>query len=209
MAKPLIEVKDVDREFYEKHIREWLPDKIIDIHTHIWLARHRVAYQPVRMQTWPRRVARENPVEHLVETYRRLFPGKIVTPLMFTTLVSEKNFDQANDYVARVARERKFPALIFSRPQWSGKELARRIRAGGFVGAKSYLSLSPSCLPAAEIRIFDFFPHHQLEVLNKHGLIMMLHIPRDNRLRDPVNLAQMMEIDEYYPDIKLIRKREL
>ena len=33
---------------------------------------------------------------------------------------------------------------------------------------------------------------------------MMLHIPRNDRLRDPVNLAQLLEIEERYPDIKLI-----
>ena len=33
---------------------------------------------------------------------------------------------------------------------------------------------------------------------------MMLHIPRDDRLRDPVNLAQLLEIEKHYPDIKLI-----
>jgi predicted TIM-barrel fold metal-dependent hydrolase len=43
-----------------------------------------------------------------------------------------------------------------------------------------------------------------LEALNRHGWIMMLHIPRNDRLRDPVNLAQMLEIEERYPDIKLI-----
>lgn len=32
----------------------------------------------------------------------------------------------------------------------------------------------------------------------------MLHIPRDGRLKDPVNLAQMMEIEEKYPKVKLI-----
>ncbi len=32
----------------------------------------------------------------------------------------------------------------------------------------------------------------------------MLHIPRNDRLRDPVNIAQIMEIDRKYPNVKLI-----
>jgi len=55
-----------------------------------------------------------------------------------------------------------------------------------------------------QIRIFDFLPHHQLEVLNEHGWIVMLHIPRCARLRDPVNLADMLEIDRRYPKAKVI-----
>jgi predicted TIM-barrel fold metal-dependent hydrolase len=32
----------------------------------------------------------------------------------------------------------------------------------------------------------------------------MLHIPRDGRLRDPVNLAQMLEIERNWPGVRLI-----
>ena len=35
--KPLFEVKPIDREFYSKHLRDWLPDRMIDMHTHVWL----------------------------------------------------------------------------------------------------------------------------------------------------------------------------
>ena len=205
--KPLFEVKEVDREFYEKRLQHWLPDKIIDIHTHVWLKSFNKRKDPgakSRTVSWPSMVADQNPVEHLAETYKLMFPGKSVTPLMFTSLVSENKLDEANDYVARASLENKFPALIFSHPRWDGNELLRRIRKGGFLGAKSYLSLAPPYLPAKEIRIFDFFPRHQLEVLNKHGMLMMLHIPRDGRLRDPVNLGQMLEIEERYRNIRLI-----
>jgi len=202
----LFEIKAVDREFYENRLRDWLPEKIIDIHTHVWLKRfnEKKRKKSTRTVSWPSMVADENPVEHLIETYRLLFPGKTVAPLMFANLSSEKCFDLANAYVSRVSKEHKFPALVFSHPRWSAQEFEGKIRDGDFYGAKSYLSYAPACLPAAEIRIFDFFPHHQLEVLNKHGWIMMLHIPRNARLRDPVNLAQMLEIEKRYPDIKLI-----
>ncbi len=133
-----------------------------------------------------------------------MFPGKSVTPLIFASLASPKYFDAANDYVRYSSQKHGFPALIFSDPGWAASDLERRIKKGGFLGVKSYLTMSPAYLPSAEIRVFDFFPHHQLEILNKHGWIMMLHLPRNDRLRDPVNLAQMMEIEARYPKIKLI-----
>ena len=43
-----------------------------------------------------------------------------------------------------------------------------------------------------------------LEVADKNGWIVMLHIGRDGRLKDPVNLAQMAEIDERYPNAKVV-----
>ncbi|MFH1969056.1 MAG: amidohydrolase family protein [Verrucomicrobiota bacterium] len=205
--KSLFEVKEIDREFYERRLSDWLPDRIIDVHTHVWLKQFKVRKEPgmkVRTVSWPSMVADENPVEDLIETYKLMFPGKTVTPMIFANLTGAKHFDAANDYVSLSSRQHGFPALIFSDPRWAVSDLEDRIQKGGFLGIKSYLTMSPSYLPTAEIRIFDFFPHHQLEVLNKNGWIMMLHIPRNDRLRDPVNLAQMLEIEERYPNIKLI-----
>jgi hypothetical protein len=86
----------------------------------------------------------------------------------------------------------------------TGEEFEKAIEEGGFLGCKVYLSNSPRYIPENEIRIFDYLPYHQLEVLNRRGWIVMLHIPRPGRLKDPVNLAQMLEIEEKYPHVKLI-----
>jgi hypothetical protein len=206
--RPRIEIKDVDRRFYAARLRDWLPDKLVDIHTHVWRASD---YQPgvpcrgmERSVTWPARVAMDNPIEDLLETYRLLLPGKQVTPLIFPNLPQAGNLKQINDYVADCSRRVGAPALIFSDPAWSETELETNILAGSFRGAKSYLSLAPPELPGREIRIFDFFPRHQLEVHDRHGWIVMLHIPRDNRIKDPLNLAQLLAIERDYPNLKLI-----
>ncbi len=201
----LVEVKDVDRRFYQEKLEGFLPDRIIDVHTHVWLKSFRKAPPTGRAVTWPLRVAAENPVEDLIETYRLLFPGKSVKPLMFSFVEShEDDFEVANAYVSRAAREHGFAALVFTPPQWSAEKLEHEIRQGAFLGAKVYLTLSPRDIPVDKIRIFDFLPHHHLEVLNEHGWIVMLHIPRCARLRDPVNLADMLEIDRQYPNAKVI-----
>lgn len=208
VSKPLIEVKEVDREMYASRLRDFLPDEIIDIHTHVWrTSDFPSAPKPKtesRTVSWPSLVARDNPIEDLLETYRLLLPGKRVTPLIFGTLPKGNNLDAQNAYVADCSRRAKVPALLFTDPTWSATELEDRTLAGGFLGAKSYLSLAPSYLPTREIRIFDFFPRHQLAVHDRHGWIVMLHIPRDGRLKDPVNLAQLLEIERDFPNLKLI-----
>jgi predicted TIM-barrel fold metal-dependent hydrolase len=201
----LFEVKDVDWRFYDEKLQSFLPGRIIDVHTHVWLKDFRQAPPTGRAVTWPLRVAEQDPVEDLVETYELLFPGKSTMPLMFSFVEShEDDFETANAYVSRAAREHRFAALVFASPQWSGQRLEREIREGGFLGAKVYLTLSPADIPVDQIRIFDFLPHEQLNVLNEHGWIVMLHIPRSGRLRDPVNLADMLEIDQRYPKAKVI-----
>jgi uncharacterized protein len=202
----LFEVKDVDRAVYEKELKDFLPDTIIDAHTHVWKDEHThhdtSAFE--RVVSWPARVAKDDPVEDLIEGYRLLFPGKRVIPLMFSSVYDGDDIHAMNDYTAACAKTHRFPALVYAHPAWTGKELAYRIRRGGFLGAKVYLNLSPSYIPQAEIRIFDFLPPHQLEVLNRGGCVVMLHIPRHGRLRDPVNLAQMLEIEKSWPRVRLI-----
>jgi predicted TIM-barrel fold metal-dependent hydrolase len=201
----LFEVNDVDRRFYRGKLQSFLPHRIVDVHTHVWLKEFRKAPPTGRAVTWPLRVADQDPVEDLMETYELLFPGKAVKPLMFSFVEShEDDFEAANAYVSRAAREHGFAALVFASPQWSAQRLEREIREGGFLGAKVYLTLSPAEIRLDQIRIFDFLPHHQLELVNEHGWIVMLHIPRLARLRDPANLADMLEIDRWYPNAKVI-----
>ena len=203
---PLIEIRDVDRRFYEERLANFLPERIVDIHTHVWRRRDfadSVASDP-RIVSWPDRVAAENPIEDLTETYRLMLPGRTVTPLIFAMPPRGGNIRALNAYIEECAQRAGVPALLFTDPRWSASATEQRIREGRFLGAKSYLTLAPGHRPADRIRIFDFFPPHQLDVLDRGGLIMMLHVPRPGRLKDPANLAQMLGIERRYPNIRLI-----
>jgi predicted TIM-barrel fold metal-dependent hydrolase len=94
--------------------------------------------------------------------------------------------------------------LIFADPHWSEVEFEERIISGSFLGTKVYLTRSDPRIPEKDIQIYDFLPHHQLKVLDRRGWIVMLHLPRHARLRDPLNLTQMVEIEKHYPSVKVI-----
>jgi predicted TIM-barrel fold metal-dependent hydrolase len=201
----LFTINTVDQRFYEDRLRAFLPDRIIDIHTHVWRKAFRRAAPTGRAVTWPLRVAEEHRVEDLLTTYERLLPGKSMRAMIFSFLEShDDDFATANAYVNTCAKEHDLPALVFASPQWSAERLEKEIVQGGFLGAKVYLTLTDPAIPTDEITIYDFLPRHQLEVLDHHGWIVLLHIPRSARLRDPVNLSQMLEIERTYPNIKLV-----
>ncbi len=203
---PLFDVKAVDRRCYEEELRDWLPDQLFDVHVHCWLRSLQTQQESdKRTVSWPHLVAAENPIEHLLESYRLFFPGKECGALIFSMVRPGDPFDPLNDYVAKVVREHdNYEGLLFAHPQWSAETFEQKILDGGFRGAKVYLNHSPAYLPVDELRIFDFLPHHQLDVLDRHGWVVMLHIPRHARLRDPVNLHQMLEIEQRYPRVKVI-----
>ena len=201
----LFEVKDIDRRLYEQYLADFLPSKMIDVHTHVWLKTMFVETPtPDRGAKWPALVADDNAIEDLIETYRLMFPGHEVTPVIFGSPRRGVIFEQTNGYISRAARQHDLPSLIVSTPEWSGQELERRVRDGGFLGLKPYLSFAPPDIPVDEITVFSFLPHQHLQVANEHGWIVMLHLPRRERLRDPINLAQVIEIERRYPHVRLI-----
>lgn len=202
----LLEVKPYDKKIYEEELKDFLPDKILDIHTHVWLEElnDKKPIDPeidARTVNWPLLVARDNSLEDLQETYSLLFPGKDVKAMFFP---SGGGSAGNNAYVSECTKRSGWPALYYSHPSQSADELEKIIRDGGFLGLKSFLDKAPEYLPEREIRIFDFFPKHQLERMNKLGAIVMLHIPRPGRLKDPVNLAQIIELKKEFPNVRLI-----
>ena len=202
----LFEVTANDKRIYEEELKDFLPDKIFDVHCHVNLEKHKppVVVKPgekKRTVTWPSLVAKQNSIEDLQETYELFFPGKDCKALMFSNCGPG---DDVNAYVSEVSKTSGFPALYYSHPEQSAEEIERRIREGGFLGLKSYLDLAPKYLPGNEIRVFDFFPKHQLAKLNEMGAICMLHIPRSGRLKDQVNIQQILEIRREFPKVRLI-----
>jgi uncharacterized protein len=204
----LFSLSAIDHEVYRERLVAFLPDNIIDIHTHVWLKHHIPAEAlpstPARTVAWPNLVAEENPIEDLMETYQLMFPGKQVTPMVFGSPRREVNLAATNAYAGRVSQSHQFPCLLVSTPAWSAEELGAKVGAGGFLGLKPYLSFAPEHIPSAEITIFDFLPRAHLEIADAHGWVVMLHIPRPARLRDPVNLSALLEIEQAYPHVRLI-----
>ncbi|MCP4165956.1 MAG: amidohydrolase family protein [Chloroflexi bacterium] len=182
-----------------------MPAKIIDIHTHIWLKSFLEENAlDNRAAVWPQLIAADNSIEDLIETYKLMFPLQQVIPCIFGFPQRGVLFEQTNGYVSQVARQRQLPGLLLSTPEWPAEEVEKQISKYGFLGLKPYLCFAPPHIASNDITIFDFLPHHQLEVANDYGWMVMLHIPRSQRLRDPVNLEQMLEIERKYPNIRLI-----
>ncbi|MBT3320542.1 MAG: hypothetical protein HN389_12355, partial [Clostridia bacterium] len=146
----LFTVTDYDKQVYEEQIKDFLPSKLIDIHTHIWLKKdaakiEKKAGEVKRTVTWPSMVAEDNSIEDLQETYRLMFPDKEVSALVFAggAVGNKPGMPAINSYVSQSAKQSGFPALYYSIPTQSGEEIEQQVKQGGFLGLKSYLDLAP------------------------------------------------------------------
>ena len=93
----LFEVTANDRRIYEEELKDFLPDKIFDVHCHIALQEHKkpaplAPGEKKRTVTWPSLVAKQNSIEDLQETYELLFPGKTCKALVFSEPFSAMDF---------------------------------------------------------------------------------------------------------------------
>lgn len=198
-----VNVTDYDKKVWEEELSDFLPSKIIDCHVHLYREEMQRWESEDRKGCvmWPHMVAPDLQIDDLLQSYSQMFPGKKVGAVVMG--MPSCRLDEVNEYTLKCAKERSFPALFCT--NWdTTKDEIRAAMKKGFVGIKPYLNNSPSYIPAAEVRIFDFLTKEHLEVMDELGGIVMLHIPRSLRLRDPINLAQMMEIEEKYPRAKII-----
>ncbi len=195
-----IDVTEYDRKVWQEKLCDFLPDHLIDTHMHLW----EPGTRKVGLKgcvTWTSIVAPSLTYEDMKETYSKVFPGKTVSQVL--TGSPSCNLPVVNKYIRECADKYGHRSLYCT--NWdSDEEEILKAMINGFSGIKPYQNNSPSYIPASEVRIFDFLTHRQLELMNKIGGIVLLHIPRNLRLRDPINLAQMMEIDERYPNAKVI-----
>jgi len=194
---------EVDLPFYNEHLKDFLPDQIIDIHSHV--ATPEMLKPDAKPPTfWAERVCPNGmSVESLIESYELMFPGKKVTPVIFGLPSDRFILEKENEYVSKCVEKFGLNALILTRPSWSSEELERHIKEGGFIGLKPYPSMAKGKKPD-EIEIFDYLPKHHLELANEKRWLIILHIPRSGRLDDETNIKQLLEIDEKYPHAKVV-----
>lgn len=195
-------INDYDKQVYEKEFRDFLPETFIDLHTHIWKNTFTPQGDSNGGATWTKLIADEMTAEELLDSYKRLFPKNKVTPLVFGGV--DHAVKECNEYVYESAKKFGFPILTRTDYAMTADELEEEVHRNHSLGLKPYLTNCPSYIPPSELRIFDFLPYEHLEVANRNGWMIMLHIARPARLRDAVNIAHLMEIEKRFPNVKLV-----
>lgn len=195
-----MQLTSYDRRFYRENIAPFLTGRLWDCHAHL----HKKRFDPAAQNNdaWMYRVASENTGRQLADTYAACFPDQRVNATVFGMPSPGVDIEASNRYVREVCARQGYTGLALVHPDMDRARL--RQVTEGFAGIKVYLCFAPASIPAAQVRITDFLTRDMLELCDERELTVMLHIPRSGRLKDPVNLAQMLEIEERYPRLKLI-----
>jgi glutamate-1-semialdehyde 2,1-aminomutase len=88
-------------------------------------------------------------------------------------------------------------------PSMTAGDLEQLIEARGYLGFKPYRHYSVTG-DVDECRITDFLPEDQIEVADRYGLLIMLHISKRDAIADPENREDIVRLSEKYPNAKWI-----
>ncbi|HOF86982.1 MAG TPA: amidohydrolase family protein [Armatimonadota bacterium] len=201
---------DVDRAYWAEHLEDWMPARLVDAHVHFMDDRYRIETitEAMRRQYWVNELVAAQPAETLAHCYRTVYPGRAVTCVGMGFAGLGWETEGGNAYVIEQARRYGWRALAVVRPTWVAEQVAWLLDQPGVIGVKPYYSLigwdRDTRDRYLEASIFDFLPHHQLEVLNDRRAWVTLHVPKADRLGHPDNLREIREIRRRYPRIILV-----
>lgn len=201
---------DVDRRFWDEHLEDWVPRRVFDAHIHVNEPEFRVEEMTdqKRRQYWVNEVAEPIGAADAERCHGLVFPGRQFSCLAFGMPMLEYDIDASNARLQEDCRNHGWYRLAVTRPQWPAERVARELDMPGVVGVKVYYALIDqdpvSRDKYLEASIFDFLPHHQLEVLDQRGAWVTLHVPRAGRLAHPDNIAEVRQLRRRYPRVKVI-----
>ena len=204
MGHPYFELSDVDRRFCAERLEPYLPARIFDAHRHVTLPEHEGPEPPAILPPkFPEEIAGPEAIEQARAGYAWLLPGREVEFLAFGSPRTRGLHEESNRYLSAGLAGTRSVALALSPPTWSADKLLEQLRLPGIIGIKPYERLMPDWA-GGDVSTFDFLPHEHLELLDELGAWLTLHVPRAERLADPANIAEVLEIRRRYPNIALV-----
>ncbi|MHB0958596.1 MAG: amidohydrolase family protein [Pirellulaceae bacterium] len=201
---------DVDRAFWEERLADWLPRRILDAHTHVADPSLRLTTmtEVMRRQYWVNEVFEPIDAPTAGQCHHTVFPNREFTCVAMSVPDLGFDIEGGNRYLQQECPVRGWYSLAVIRPQWTQEHVAALLDAPSVIGVKPYYSLiSPNDETRdahLEASIFDFLPHHILEVVNDRHAWVTLHVPKADRLGHVDNVREVREIRQRYPDITLV-----
>jgi glutamate-1-semialdehyde 2,1-aminomutase len=184
-----------------KQLFQFLPEKIFDIHAHVYLTPELNLSTPCIWSEGPSEVSVAVWRKHLLE----FLEGKeLCGGLLFPAPAQKADFKKENEYlINQLKKEPSCRGLVMVSPDSSPEELTTLLDQPGIVGLKPYHMYSNEH-PTWESSVSGYFPEWLWKIADEYKLIVMLHIVKDKAIADAGNLIEIRDMCTRYPHIKLI-----
>ena len=203
MDFPLDYEPEIDGPIFREELGPWLPEELFDFHSHIFRLEDRGEARRREPNPSMPYLCDAYPLENYQDSMARLFPGKRLHALLFSTIDPECDLEAQNAYVAEATRGDRLHGLMVSGLMDDDLAIEQAVRAGSFLGLKPYWTYVTH-KPQADVTLEDMIPPGQRRVADRMGLILMVHIPRPGRLADPLNVEGMARLCQECPNAKVV-----
>ncbi len=195
---------ELDRMFYERHLRNRLPDTIIDAHAHFNLPEHVANISPQTVAgDWALECGLLMSYEDACSYISAMFPDQTWNFVALPWPLRDADTTGNNAYVSSLIKGHAQRGLYTVRPSYKPAEIEKAYLAGNFCGFKPYPYMA-STVKGADVSIFDFMPHAQFELADRLHAAVLMHLPRAGRLPDPENISEIRTILNRYPNVRLV-----
>ncbi len=192
------ELRDYDKEFFEKELDSFVPDRIFDAHAHLYERRH-----------WKNQVPLEAGPETadlkvFQEQIQWITPDRETRALFFGGGLYEDTYRASNEFLAaEAAQDPDSRGQLIVSPRMDPEEVRQESRRLGMVGLKVYhLFADRADTPQAEIE--EFLVEEHVRVAHEENFTITLHMVKNRALADPGNQERIRYYCETYPNIRLI-----
>jgi hypothetical protein len=190
-----------NRRIFFEELDDFLPEVLIDFHVHIL---NDGVLPPGETFSCAGHPVRVYDLDDLRTDLAEAYPERDALALCFGFPDPCYDRHRNNTYLAESCDNVRFFSLYLFDPHDETPEtLADRVRGGRFLGLKPY----PDYVrreDVSSVEIPEMLPEWALEVADELGLLILLHIPRRDRLADPLNQRHIREVCERYPNVNLV-----
>ena len=189
-------VSDEDREFFERELNSFVPDRVFDAHCHLWHSDH---------VKWPGETPRQDVgIGDYFELMDDIFPGRKLAACFIPCAFEREKLMPANEWVsAQAGKDESCRGLFFVAPQDDPEWVREQVRRLGLNGIKCY-HLFSDCDPTWEANIPDYLPEPIVKVADEEGWSITLHMVKFRAVADVENIHWIRHYCRTYPNIKLI-----
>jgi uncharacterized protein len=195
--------READKKIYENELRGFLPEKILDAHIHIFDQSCKVPGVEFPAKNVYQKFGAVFSYEQCLNWAAALLPKQEFYLNCFGQPSFDSDLDASANYSGRVSDNQRCFGMALVSPHDSAEAVISRVERNQLIGYKPYLNFV-DWKPKNEITIHDMLPAEQMAAADERGLAVTLHIPRSERLADPVNQKQMVEICRRYPHAQII-----
>lgn len=172
--------------FYLDEIAPFLPEKVLDFHTHIWTPDQYV-YTPDKAEPDAQKymmTERDYPAAALLADGKRAFPDREYAAVCFGHPAPAVDIAATNDCVASAAaQDALFPLVVAGGGCVPIERLRALLDEGPFLGYKVYLPWIGN--DYGDITVEDMLTDEEMRIANERRLVVLLHVPSGRRLADP------------------------